>query len=362
MCTDQSTVTKSRATTHVRERLLTALHMARLQPGERIPSVRRMAQMTGLDRKTIHRAYVQLEHEGMLLARPGSGTYLAPVPAAGAGTLDPAAVLAGVSQCLAAARALGLPPALFARFLELFAAAALPEVRILVTECNGEQLGLIAREVATALGATVSPVLVQDLASAPEALGSCHAVVTTDCHRDEVSRIVGTLGVPVLRVALNPEHAQMLLRHARQGPVVMVVRDLRYEGAFRRLMVRLGVPAAIADRVQFTEPFGLERRLRQVDGPGALYVSPLVAADVRWALPHGWRRIVGPRYTDETSVDVLRAQLALAAARAESAPPPAARVPWRRPVRRQGQTGLSAASRPLPYVETHPAPLPARTR
>ena len=61
----------------VRHELLTALHFGRLTPGDRAPSVRRLADMTGMNRKTIHRAYTRLAAEGLLDLRPGSGTFIA---------------------------------------------------------------------------------------------------------------------------------------------------------------------------------------------------------------------------------------------------------------------------------------------
>ena len=46
----------------VRARLLTSLHLNRLHPGDRVLSVRRLADITGMNRKTVHRAYKALAH------------------------------------------------------------------------------------------------------------------------------------------------------------------------------------------------------------------------------------------------------------------------------------------------------------
>ena len=64
-------------TERVREHLLTSLHLGRIKPGDRVMSVRRLAGLTGMNRKTIHRAYQVLESEGFLRVRPGAGTYVA---------------------------------------------------------------------------------------------------------------------------------------------------------------------------------------------------------------------------------------------------------------------------------------------
>ena len=90
----------------VRHELLTALHFGHLCPGDQVPSVRRLADQTGMNRKTIHRAYRRLAHEGLLDLRPGSGTFVADsVP----GETEAAPVrelLAAANRCRATAKSL----------------------------------------------------------------------------------------------------------------------------------------------------------------------------------------------------------------------------------------------------------------
>ena len=49
-----------RGTDRVRHELLIALHFGKLSPGDQVPSVRRLADRTGMNRKTVHRAYTRL--------------------------------------------------------------------------------------------------------------------------------------------------------------------------------------------------------------------------------------------------------------------------------------------------------------
>ena len=297
-------------TARVREHLMAALHLGRLTPGSRVPSVRRLAQLSGLDRKQVHRAYRRLTDEGVLVTRPRSGTYLAPEITAVPSAPSPESLLAAVDRCLVEARNLGIDPTSFAQLLGRLVAQRLPHLRIAVTECNGEQLGLITRDVRAALGVAVEPVLLRDVAAAcRNGLHRVDAVVTTDCHRAEVQAHAEPLGLPVFRVALDPDHAAALLRQARRGPLVLVVSDRAYEAPFQRLLAQLKVPREIAHRCQVTEPSGLAPLLREIDGPGAVYVSPLVR-DAPPALPPGWRRVAPGQYTDPGSLRVLLAQLA----------------------------------------------------
>src|SRR5438309_9786782 len=64
----------------------------RLQPGERLPSVRRLAEVAGVNVNTVRAVYERLEGEGFVVSRHGRGTFVAGnVP-----RLDPGAVAARV--------------------------------------------------------------------------------------------------------------------------------------------------------------------------------------------------------------------------------------------------------------------------
>ena len=58
-----------------------AITSGRLRAGERLPSTRTLARDLGAARGTVAEAYAQLAAEGWLLARHGSGTVVAEVPA-----------------------------------------------------------------------------------------------------------------------------------------------------------------------------------------------------------------------------------------------------------------------------------------
>jgi hypothetical protein len=68
-----------------------------------------------------------------------------------------------------------------------------------------------------------------------------------------VAAVQGT-GLPVYRVALDAEFPQTLARHARHGPVVMIVRDKSFEPVFLRLLEQLSVPADHIERLKFVDP------------------------------------------------------------------------------------------------------------
>jgi GntR family transcriptional regulator len=48
----------------------------RLQPGEELPPIRVLAEQLTVNPNTVARAYLQLEHAGIVTKRQGSGTYV----------------------------------------------------------------------------------------------------------------------------------------------------------------------------------------------------------------------------------------------------------------------------------------------
>jgi hypothetical protein len=135
--------------------------------------------------------------------------------------------------------------------------------------------------------------------------------VTTDCHREEVTKMVAPLGIPVYRVALAPEFTYTLIRHARKGPLLMIVRDPGYGPIFLRMLRHMQVPLDVVERFKFAGVRESATYLRAARDGGSVYVSPLVARDLAAPLPKTLTRIRPGRYLAPASIEHLKAQLAL---------------------------------------------------
>ena len=86
-----------------------ALRMGMLEVGERLPTAQQVVAELAINPNTVHKAYRELEREGLVRARPGLGTFVVRVPSGG----DPAArsrFLAELTGWLQSARAAGLGP------------------------------------------------------------------------------------------------------------------------------------------------------------------------------------------------------------------------------------------------------------
>jgi GntR family transcriptional regulator len=53
-----------------------SLRLGLLQSGDQLPTVRDVVKQIAINPNTVHRAYRELEHQGLTEGRPGSGTFI----------------------------------------------------------------------------------------------------------------------------------------------------------------------------------------------------------------------------------------------------------------------------------------------
>ncbi len=53
-----------------------ALRLGILQPGDQLPTVREVVKQIAINPNTVHRAYRDLDHQGLTEGRPGAGTFI----------------------------------------------------------------------------------------------------------------------------------------------------------------------------------------------------------------------------------------------------------------------------------------------
>jgi GntR family transcriptional regulator len=86
-----------------------ALRLGILEPGDRPPTAQQVVARLAINPNTVHKAYRELEREGLVRARPGLGTFVTRSPS-GADPATQARFLAAMTDWLHSARAAGLDP------------------------------------------------------------------------------------------------------------------------------------------------------------------------------------------------------------------------------------------------------------
>jgi DNA-binding transcriptional regulator YhcF (GntR family) len=295
----------------VREQLISALHIGRVNEGSKLPSVRHFARVHGINPKTIHRIYRRLHDEGYLHLRPGSGAYIAPVQR---GSLDGDRLLSlhrFFRAALAECQRIGLDPGracgLFERFVNR---ASLPRTRIGVVECSAEQAGVLAREIRAALNAQVTPVSLEDLRrrSGP-GLAGVDVFITTAAHVREVEEAAGALERPTLLVRHHEKFLSELREAAQQGRLLVVIdRNATHEACLRETL-RGEASAPETPGAEFV-PVDDPARLRTVAGRAdVVYVPPLVRDRAERYLPTSVARLRVEQHLAPESIDLIEAAI-----------------------------------------------------
>jgi len=295
----------------VRDHLLTAIHVGRLLPGDRVPSVRRLATITGVNHKTVHRAYTSLAREGILDVRPGSGTFVRKRNSSLNQTPLPD-LLSALERMRAEADRLGLAPDLLSDFFGVCFTDGLRGTELALVECNWEQIAMIGRDVQRELGVRTRPVRLDVLSRNPLlALGGLKRVLTTECHFAEVVELLEPLGVSVHTITLNETFPREIISIARKSEVLMVIRDTRFVVTFERLIERLCREGRTVGRVRFVRERDALRAFGEAQDGVHVYLSPLVRPSMLSALPHSARHIEGCWHVEHRALEMLRAELGM---------------------------------------------------
>ncbi|MFY1649804.1 GntR family transcriptional regulator [Solwaraspora sp. WMMB762] len=84
-----------------------AVRLGWLQEGDRLPTAREVVAALGINQNTVHKAYRELERDGVVQSRPGVGTFVLASLSARRAARDPA-IRTQLAAWVATARAAGL--------------------------------------------------------------------------------------------------------------------------------------------------------------------------------------------------------------------------------------------------------------
>jgi DNA-binding transcriptional regulator YhcF (GntR family) len=245
----------------LRARIAGGLYVGTLRAGDRLPSIRELARLTGLNHKVVRSVYRRLERGGLIEVRDRSGIYLAqPAPPAAGDLDDQEAWIASVVE--EGVRRGVLPGDLLPLVRRSVAARPLSCACVDSTEDDRFALCL---EIEQRFGLRTSPVHPNGdgLAAALEA---ADLVVTTPFHADEVRRALPAER-PLVVAQLDSSLRRTTTESAPAGPVLLVCVDT---AAGNRLRHSLGPDAARRMRVVAVEALD---PTRDGDGPAAVVAT-----------------------------------------------------------------------------------------
>lgn len=219
----------------LRERILAGIYAGRLDPGDRLLSIRALAEEFDADHRTIAKAYRTLADEDLVRIRPRSGVYVAPMDQIGREAPIPSETADWMARMGGEAWLRRIP---FDELAELVRRClASRPWRCLVAESTTDSLAMLARELETYFALDVRPIRIEGAfdeldeeaeGRLREALGSADLAVTSVYHFEAIERLTDVTGVPLVGTRLNPDWIDHLRRRkAEAGGLTIVVDDRR---------------------------------------------------------------------------------------------------------------------------------------
>jgi DNA-binding transcriptional regulator YhcF (GntR family) len=177
----------------IAEAILQKIDSGALMPGDKLPTVRRMAQDTGLSPGTVRHAYDQLMRDGAIDMAQGRGTFVREgAPSAGSRQKQ---ALAAIDQLLTRMDELGFTP----REVSMYVTLAIRQrgavkrlIPVAVVDCNPESVRQVASQLSNFSNVELSEFLLEDVRRATGAILNAYPlVVTTQTHGHEVRALLG---------------------------------------------------------------------------------------------------------------------------------------------------------------------------
>lgn len=290
----------------LRDRILNALHLGLLRPGDRLPSIRTLWREMGVDHRVVAQAYRTLEAEGLVEVRGRSGVYLAPQDQFGGELLaETARWLAGVLvEAWKRRLTIADVPELIRRCTQT------RTLRCACVESNEDQMTAYTAELQEQFGLDPYPVRISPLPLprpdrsvefhwVEDELRKCDLVVTTSYHARLVRKAAENVGIPAVVLTVNPDVVETIQKRLREGPLTVVAVEPSF-GDRMRAMYADETPERV--RVVLTgdregmraldpdEPVLLTRAARQALGPDD---------DLPTLLPHS------PTFSPHTARELL---------------------------------------------------------
>lgn len=233
----------------LRDRIVTGIFLGNWRPGERLPSIRDVAEAEGVDRKTAAAAYRRLEEEGLVCVRARSGVYLRPdTPPRLIGPLE-RLHLRWLRNTYEGGRDLGLDTPTMLRLLNAISEVEATPVPVIDTDTAfAEQVAEELRTRAGVRAAAFGP------ARADEICRTASFVVTTPFH----TRALADLPSAVVETTLSSELLDALRRTLARGRALILVPTELLAAKLRRGIGQGQLPVPQAEAVVLSWQDGLD--------------------------------------------------------------------------------------------------------
>lgn len=271
----------------IKGQLLSAIYCGKLKEGDRLPSIRELAEDNQVNYKTVQRVYLQLEQENYIDIVHGSGAFLK--QRSGENTYElmrRRAIKKLLAEASEKSSSLGLSAEKFARLLESYATGLnLKRLQLAVVD-HEEEAFIFSRELQARLLADVTPISLEKLDDdqAVRVLKASDYLLTTSWHMEEVREAARRHGKQVVEIKPSHQIYMEILNNARDRKVAIVIQDERTMHASWDLFLNIFKPST--DKEFWIAPIHREDLVGKIiEEADLIFVSPMCWDEMRKRTP-----------------------------------------------------------------------------
>ena len=271
----------------IKGQLLSAIYCGKIDEGDRLPSMRELANGLSVNYKTIRRVYLQLAQEGLLEIVAGSGAFLRK---RNGGESFAHMRRQAISRLLGdfenKARDLGLSTKRLLALLDGYLTGRnLKPLKLAVVD-DEEEAYIFANELEMRLGATAFPVSLEE-APRPEGMAQLQEsdiLLTTSWHLEEVNALAEELRKEVVEIKPSHQIYAEILSAAQDHNIGIVIRDEKTMHASWEVFMSIYHPST--DKRFWIAPIHrtdlIEKIVEEAD---LIFVSPMCWDEMRRLTP-----------------------------------------------------------------------------
>ena len=292
----------------IKGQLLSAIYCGKIKEGDRLPSMRELADALEINYKTIRKIYLRLSDENYLHIVKGSGAFLQ--ERRGGKTYEEmrrSAIFKLLSETCDKARNLGLTPQKYTQFLEWYSSGASPRKIQLVVIDHEEEAFIFSRELKMRLGAEVSSVSLdgtQEEAVVTQ-LENADYFLTTSWHMDEVSQLAQNYEKQLVEIKPSHQIYTEILNAARDQNVAIVIQDEQTMHASWEIFMNIYHPST--EKKFWIAPIDREDLVEKIiQEADLIFVSPVCWDEMRKRTPTEKKLKTYENFISQETVDYLR--------------------------------------------------------
>lgn len=239
----------------MRSELVSLLHLGHVRPGDRLPSIRTLAHERRCDHRSVARAYRTLEAEGLVEIRGRSGIFASGTAESMPNSVGTDAVRLVAGVLVEAWQHKMYPADLSSLLLRGLDSSGLCCACV---ESNRDQMVAYTTEIEAIAGVTALPFYIgpTDRHQVGDrrlterlkgAIAAVDLVVTTKYHARAVRAAIGTSGVPLVTIRINPELISAVRQHVATSGLTVIAATAEFGDRIRSMY---GATAKARDNIR----------------------------------------------------------------------------------------------------------------